>query len=393
MQENLYAVDYIRRAITSDALEKPDIKQAGRYIEPLSSLYDAHAFGGPNNARNTLDTGVRRFYPELIRVYSVMKNVYLSTALGKIPEPAYLIDGIPVYEACLNVLVGPRGVGKSFIALHLAKQIGRHNRVLYIAAEGVGFYNARVRAWHAHHGEADNDNVMFHGEPVRTTSEAEFNDFVRLLIEPWKPVMVVVDTVAACMVDMDENNSTDMKKFVDRWQTLTHRGIAVLFVHHTNRKGHMRGSNVLDGAMDSILVLSKPTERGLMLRGDYDGGGKNRGNSEPDAMYFMIQPQETPGYTEDNMPAVAVRATRKMIYMNEVGEKLSNNQCEVLRVIADAGSLTVKEITDATKISSSTVYHVLSGLTENECIKKVLTLYEATDKGKRLLEASEDYKD
>src|SRR6056297_75252 len=386
MKDNYYAADYIRRVIANDKIEQPDTTQAGRYNEPLASLYEVHSIGGAKMALITWSSTIRKVYPDLGRMFETMRHVYLSTDLGKIPRMHYLIPDYAVYEGSFNVLAGPRGIGKSFVSLDLAKQVGRTERVLYIAAEGASVYQDRSLAWHHKNKHEDNKNVLFYGKEVESGDSHRFNEFVRLVVDSWKPVLIVVDTVARCMTGMDENSSSDMKLFVSRWDALRERGCALLFLHHTNKRGFIRGSGVLDDAADSVLVLSKPVENGLVLRNDFEGGGKNRASKEAAPLYFQIKSQEVPGYPQDDLPGVIHRCTREVVYLNEVGEELSTNQRDILSAISEAGSLTVKEIQEATKIPSTTIYNNIKGLMDSECVKKATTFYEATEKGKRLLE-------
>lgn len=59
-----YARDYIKRALSSEVLEKPNREQAGANLESLISLYDGHALNGIAGAKSAWST-VKRLRPAL----------------------------------------------------------------------------------------------------------------------------------------------------------------------------------------------------------------------------------------------------------------------------------------------------------------------------------------
>jgi uncharacterized protein YjhX (UPF0386 family) len=76
-------------------------------------------------------------------------------------------------------------------------------------------------------------------------------------IAQYAPVLVILDTLARCMVGGDENSAEDMGLFIhscDLMRAAT--GAAVLLVHHTGKSGGYRGSSVLYGSCDSWIDVS-----------------------------------------------------------------------------------------------------------------------------------------
>jgi DNA-binding transcriptional ArsR family regulator len=73
------------------------------------------------------------------------------------------------------------------------------------------------------------------------------------------PVLIVIDTLARCMNDGDENMARDMGKLIagcDRIRRET--GAAVLLIHHGTRSHEFeRGSSALRGAVDTALAVSR----------------------------------------------------------------------------------------------------------------------------------------
>jgi hypothetical protein len=74
----------------------------------------------------------------------------------------------------------------------------------------------------------------------------------------FRPSLVVVDTLARCMLGGEENSARDMGLFVaacDRIRMAT--GATVLVVHHTGKSAHVeRGSSALRAACDQMIRLT-----------------------------------------------------------------------------------------------------------------------------------------
>ena len=74
------------------------------------------------------------------------------------------------------------------------------------------------------------------------------------------PRAIVLDTLARCMGEADENSARDMGRFVNRCAAIErHFGCIVVVVHHVGKDPTRggRGSNALNGAADITLMLEK----------------------------------------------------------------------------------------------------------------------------------------
>jgi hypothetical protein len=84
-----------------------------------------------------------------------------------------------------------------------------------------------------------------------------------------KPVLVVVDTLARCMLGVDENSARDVGLVVDGLDLIRRSadGATVLAVHHSGKDGSQgaRGSSALRGAVDTELELTASGAR-LVLK-------------------------------------------------------------------------------------------------------------------------------
>lgn len=205
--------------------------------------------------------------PEVqLRVERMEAAALDSTQLGKLPLPTPLIDDL-IYRDTLIWLQGKPGKGKTFVALDMAGCIGKGQSwgdgkqthaglVLYVVAESPGSAARRVPAWEDANGTMT--GVMFLPMAVQFLDEvdlAAFCEYVRRL----RPVLIVIDTQARCTVGAEENGSKDMGKLVaalDRVRRVCNAGVMVL--HHEGRVGeHMRGSNAMEGASETIIRVTK----------------------------------------------------------------------------------------------------------------------------------------
>lgn len=179
-----------------------------------------------------------------------------ADALDTLPPVSWHIEGeIPQHG--FGALFGPTGSGKSFFILDRALILAQSAPVVYVAAEGAGGYAARKLAWCKHHGQAAGQ-LYFVGAAVNMCEGGDVTAFIEA-IQPLSPALVILDTLARCMVGYDENSARDMGQFVagcDRVRSAT--GASVLVVHHTGKaqNGVERGSSALRAACDFMLGLT-----------------------------------------------------------------------------------------------------------------------------------------
>ncbi len=176
--------------------------------------------------------------------------------LSKIPPVSYLpgMEGELPTNA-LAALVGSSSAGKSFYALDIyALPLAQQHNVVYIAAEGVSGYAERTRAWCVRN-KSITGGLYFWTEAVNMLDSGVVEEFTAAVV-PLVPKLIVLDTLARCMIGGDENSAKDMGFFVaacDRVRIAT--GATVLIVHHTGKNGDYRGSSALKGAVDAMIEL------------------------------------------------------------------------------------------------------------------------------------------
>lgn len=197
-------------------------------------------------------------------------KLYGIGELEALPEPAWLIDGV-MPQGALAELYGKPGVGKSFLALDWALSIaagkpwqGRtvsQGHVIYVSAEGGSGLKKRVAAWRAEHPGADVRQIRFLMQPVNILKEDEVEALIVAIRQTGlDPVLVIIDTLARCFGERDENAAKDMNVFVrgmDRIKS-AFSDVTVLVIHHSGKDSTRgdRGSTALRGAADIVLELT-----------------------------------------------------------------------------------------------------------------------------------------
>jgi hypothetical protein len=174
------------------------------------------------------------------------------------------------------ILYGKPGTYKSFIALYLSAHIatggtvfsGRvatKGDVVYIAAEGRGGLHQRWAALRDHY-DFPSDTPLYFVEAALDLRESD-QDYIELVdaikSRSANPRMIVVDTLARTFGGGDENDASEMSRFINTQGALQQEfGCAVLAVHHSGKdeaRG-MRGSSALLGAADVVMFLSRDVE-------------------------------------------------------------------------------------------------------------------------------------
>lgn len=184
--------------------------------------------------------------------------------------PSWLIDGI-LTDNGLSVMWGRSGAMKSFAALDMALCVAsgldwhgkatRHGLVIYVAAEGAHGLGRRAIGWRRTRGrDAGKPRFKLIPHPVALTSD-DLDAMVGAILELRdRPVLIVIDTLARTFGTGDENKQADMNAYVsaaDRLRDAT--GANVMVIHHSgvHEDRRERGSNVLRGASDTVIKISR----------------------------------------------------------------------------------------------------------------------------------------
>ncbi|MBB3082946.1 AAA family ATPase [Geodermatophilus sabuli] len=185
-------------------------------------------------------------------------------ALASLPKPQPLIADT-IDRRTVTVVAGHFGSLKSFVLQDWAACVatGRpwisrpveQGRVLYVAAEGAHGLHARWAAWeYGWRRTIPDDALSVLPEPVNLLDEGAVAELCALAAGH---SLVVLDTLARCIVGADENSARDMGMAVDalyRLRTATGDGTVVL-AHHTGKdRSTIRGSSALEAGVDTVYT-------------------------------------------------------------------------------------------------------------------------------------------
>lgn len=212
-------------------------------------------------------------------------QIYKLTDLENISEPEWLIDGI-LYKDTLAAIVGTRGTFKTFMALDWGLSIAqgkawnghatRMGNVVHIVGEGGRGIKRRAAAWRQYHEVDIKDTANWACTIKAVDLLVETDGLMKAISGTFSNLsLLIVDTLARNMTG-DENNTAAMSSLVKQADALREKfGTTVLFLHHTNRQGTIRGNSSFDGALDTILVLQRKGET-VTVYNDPEHGGKQK---------------------------------------------------------------------------------------------------------------------
>lgn len=197
--------------------------------------------------------------------------------LARRPDPIWILpDTIP---SGLTTVYGPPKSTKTFWCVEVAvcfaagrpfhgASLGKHGRVLYVAAEGGGkaIYNrimavARKRRISEVDLEA-NLEVVEHGMDLNNPDSVD--EFLKENPGHWD--LLIIDTLARCMSG-DENSTAEMNMAVAECDRIRRKaGGDLILVHHQGwAKARPRGASALFGALDALIRISRTADRNTVV--------------------------------------------------------------------------------------------------------------------------------
>lgn len=263
--------------------------------------------------------------------------------------PTEILSGTRFVARGLNVVFGASGAYKSFYVLDAALRVAQSLPVAYVAAEGAGGLNGRVSAWCEYH-QLPPGNLYFICQEVNLRD----SDAVVALgkaLNPISPKLIVIDTLARCMLGGDENSAKDVGLAVQGCSSLQRAfQAAISVIHHTNKadKGE-RGSGALRGAADLMIEVISTG----------DGTIRIACSKTKDA-----EPWETEdlNFHKVGISGVLIPATD----FNTIAINLTQIEKSIMEFLAlsvfDSVGAQVQQVVNALNISERHVYRLLSGL-------------------------------
>ncbi len=283
---------------------------------------------------------------------------YRLSGLRALPPVQWLIDGeIPV--GLTTIVCGPSGAGKSFLMVDYAIRIARANpdrAVVYIAPEGGNGYHMRIEAWLQYFGGEEPNNLIFLLQSVPMLNPQSVHDFITA-IRPFNPALIIMDTLARCLIGGDENSAKDIGMFFYHTDLIRQdTGSAVTVVHHTGKSGSYRGSSTLYGSVESWIDVSN--DDGLITV----ACGKSK-----DAKPFPPRYLRMVEAAESVVLLPADQVTQRSTDLTEGQRKVLETLA--LDIFRGAGARR-SELVGATSIPEPTMYKILSRLKRNYLINQ-----------------------
>lgn len=267
--------------------------------------------------------------------------------LALLPKAEELIPGM-LFMNKLHEIFGPPGSGKSFVNADIALSVAEFAPVVYIAAEDVEDYPARIQAWCEHH-DLTPKQLFFWPEPVNLMNPDSVASFLAAVLQI-QPALIVIDTLQNCMVGADENSTKDMGIAIEALNYIRRQTqAAILVTHHTGWSDtHERGSSALRGACRVVLKLSQNDDGLMTLTCEKINGAKA---FEP--RYFRLLPK---GESAALIPSSKI--TRREDALTEKHFAL----LEALALPIFLGGASHSQLVDHTEMPKATVNRGLSKL-------------------------------
>ena len=201
-----------------------------------------------------------------------MKFQYPSD-IRNMPPPEWIFHEL-LQKNSTALLYGPSNLGKSFLALEMLFALATQRddvlkpvsqgRALYICGEGLAGLSVRLAAWEKSRGvKLPENNPVFVGGTVQLADPKSRRQFVTAIRKEFGedlPVLIIFDTLARCIVGLDENSARDMGMVVDGLEVVRQElRCTMLPVHHSTKQDPKteRGSGAIFGAVDTALCLRR----------------------------------------------------------------------------------------------------------------------------------------
>lgn len=302
----------------------------------------------------------------------------------EIPPREFLVEPF-IMKQSLNMLYAKRGLGKTWAASQLAISVAsgtaffayenvKKGRVLYIDGE-MTLFEIKERFTALEQGDSADIEIMpseYLYQHQQTLNLHFDEDQQRLLscLEELKSLgrefdLIILDNLSSLLSGKDENDNTEMDRFLRFLVDLRHRGYAVLLIHHAGKSGDQRGGSRREDLMDTVMKLDEPADAG---KSPHQGAHfvlnftKTRGCT-PDPRQLDIQLREGP--------------ERKLTWAyQEKAEAIKVD--EILKVIHDENPQTQSELAHLTDLSKGRISQIMKALRNSGYAKGV----SITEKGK-----------
>ncbi|MEN6385973.1 MAG: AAA family ATPase, partial [Phycisphaerales bacterium] len=188
-----------------------------------------------------------------------------------LPQPpiCYLVEGI-ISQGSVTIVTGEAGDGKTWSLLDLGVCVAggipwigdyqtKQGNVLFIDEEsGLTRFNLRLKKVMSGHGVDDSLPLYFTSLSLfDLTKKGDLQELDRL-VKQLNISLVIVDAFTDVIPGVDENLVKDIGPVMAGLRTIAESNkVAIVLIHHNNKRGSYRGSTALKGAVDNLISISK----------------------------------------------------------------------------------------------------------------------------------------
>jgi hypothetical protein len=194
--------------------------------------------------------------------------------LFNVPKPAWEIES-RIEVGGLNVITGPRGIYKTFLLALLVRALTcggswlnakalRTGPVMVVPLEDMRGWRARWEAARRDGGIDSNERLSIYTWPhLVNFYNASGVDDLHAELTRLGIVHVIIDPWADSIAGADEDSQKDVGIALGHLKQLRSNGRSVTVIHHTGHdESRERGSTVLGGVADTMLLLKRDRENG-----------------------------------------------------------------------------------------------------------------------------------
>ncbi|WP_144186617.1 AAA family ATPase [Elioraea rosea] len=274
-----------------------------------------------------------------------------------LPPREMLFDPV-IPTSGLVLLYGPRGMGKTYVALSIAYAVAsgggalrwqapKPRRVLYLDGEmPAATLKERLRALVLANDRRPPDDEFLRFLPADLFELGLPNiasEEGRALIKRCSADvdLVILDNLSCLASGMRENEADDWQPMQDVLLSLRRAGVAVLTVHHAGKGGQQRGTSRREDVMDTVIALRRP--------GDYEPQQGAR---------FAVHLEKARGITGDGAIPFEARLTEAegggLAWV--VADLATAQRDRALTLLAEG--LSLRDVAEETGLSKSAVHRI-----------------------------------
>jgi len=236
-----------------------------------------------------VDEGVREGEATTPKRTDLVQGCQLGRFINRdVPSAEYLIEGFLLRQS-LMMLSGPRGLGKSQVAMHLAQALAGGSaffgwrtktpaRVLFFDGDmSLPMLQQRARMFRPERNPdnlvilADADFAPHNLDSINLAAVDGRRRFMEILEELRErgelPEVLIFDSISSLTWGLNEDDNTEVRAFMRWLKELRAQGFTVVYVHYAGKDKTARGASAWSEYAELVVEL-KPVDRSGRARGE-----------------------------------------------------------------------------------------------------------------------------